>query len=110
MWDTSTARVVVTHDVIWLKCMFFKNDVSGVIELDSLEEIGDDLGLGLGPGTDDDVSIVTSEPNIQVLQPGGRVSWDDPIVTAPSASHATHSGHIIKTPDRLMYAPAVRLC
>jgi hypothetical protein len=31
---------MVTRDVILLKQMFFKDDVSGIIELDSLEELG----------------------------------------------------------------------
>ena len=89
--------------------MFFKNYMSDVIELDCLEEIGDDLVLGLGSATDDDVSIVTSKPNIQLSQLGGRVLWNDPVVMTPSASCVVHSGHIIKTPDRLRYAPAVEL-
>ena len=47
MWDTRTARVVVTREVIWLKRMFFKDDVSDIIELDSLKEVGDNIGLGI---------------------------------------------------------------
>ena len=32
MWDSHTARVIVSHDAIWLKKMFFKNDATGVID------------------------------------------------------------------------------
>ena len=39
MWDMRTSRVVVSHDVTWLKCMFFKDDTAGVIDLDTLEDL-----------------------------------------------------------------------
>ena len=38
MWDPSTKRVVVMHDVVWLKRLYFQpNDVAGVLELDTEE-------------------------------------------------------------------------
>ena len=36
MWDSCTTRGIVSRDVIWLKRMFFKNDVTGLIDLDTL--------------------------------------------------------------------------
>ena len=39
MWDSHTTRRVVTCDVIWLKRMFFKDDISGVVELESLGKL-----------------------------------------------------------------------
>ena len=52
MWDMHTSRVVVSRDVIWLKRMFFKDKAPGVIDLDTLEnlenELLPELGLGLG--------------------------------------------------------------
>ena len=44
MWDSCTTRVIVSRDVIWLKRMFFKNDVTGVIDLDTFGAIEDNLG------------------------------------------------------------------
>ena len=42
MWNSETNHVVVTHDVIWLKLMFFEQDnTSGVIKLDA-DEMTDD--------------------------------------------------------------------
>jgi hypothetical protein len=38
----------VSCDVIWLKRMFFKDDASGVIDLDTIEAIEGDLGPELG--------------------------------------------------------------
>jgi hypothetical protein len=97
MWDSRSTRVIVNHDVTWLNRMFFKNVMPGVIELDSLEEIGDNLGLGSGSRNDDDFSKTTSEPNIQASQPGGRVLWNNSDITTPSKSRVSHSGHIIKS-------------
>ena len=31
-------------------------------------------------------------------------------MTKPGEAHTTHSGHIIRTLNRLVYAPAVELC
>ena len=39
MWDSHTTRVIVSRDVIWLKRMFYKNDATGAIDLDTLEDI-----------------------------------------------------------------------
>ena len=39
MWDMQASRVVVSRDVIWLKRMFFKDDASGIIDLDILENL-----------------------------------------------------------------------
>jgi hypothetical protein len=56
MWDKHTTRVVVTRNVIWLKRLFFQNDVSGVLEPEGPQDIWDDLGLGLGLDIDGDIS------------------------------------------------------
>ena len=38
------------------------------------------------------------------------MTWASPLVKTPSEVCTTCSGRIIRTPDRLMYAPAVELC
>ena len=85
--------------------MFFKNDVTGVIDLDIFGVIGNDLGLesasGLGSGDDSDVINKGSTDN-QAYQPGGGVTWASPLVTTPSKVRTTWSGRIIRTLDRLM--------
>jgi hypothetical protein len=50
MWDLHTTRVVVSRDVIWLKQMFFKDNVSGVRDLDTFGAIENDLGSELVQG------------------------------------------------------------
>jgi hypothetical protein len=42
MWDSRTTRVRVSHDVIWLKRMFFNNVTTGVIDLYTFGAIKDD--------------------------------------------------------------------
>ena len=37
------------------------------------------------------------------------MTWASPLVKTPSEVYTTCSGRIIRTPDRLMYAPAVEL-
>ena len=44
IWDMHTSRVVVSQDVVCLKQMFFKDDASGVIDLDTLENLECELG------------------------------------------------------------------
>ena len=61
MWDLRTTRIVVPRDVVWLKRMLFKDDVSGVVELDTPGELEDNLGLGLGSDTDCDVRQVGND-------------------------------------------------
>ena len=112
MWDSCTTRVVVSRDVIWLKRMFFKNDATGVIDLDTIEVIEDDSGLesGAGLGPIDGNDVVSKGPaNNQPFQSGGGVRWSTPLVNMPGDVRTTRSGRIIKTPDRLTYAPAVEL-
>ena len=42
MWDPSTMRIVVTHDVIWLMKLYFQpDDVTGVLKLDMAEGLDD---------------------------------------------------------------------
>ena len=105
MWDSHTARVTVRRDVKWLKRMFFKNDATGVIDLDIFGAIEDDPGLeshvGLGPGdSNDNINKGPTKP----FQSGGGVRWSTPLVNTPSDVRTTWSGRIIKTPDRLTYA------
>ena len=60
MWDMRTSRVVVSPAVSWLKCMFFKGDTTGVIDLDTHEDLDSDVGAesvtGLGIKNEDDVT------------------------------------------------------
>ena len=70
MWDIHTSRVVVSRDVIWLKRMFFKEDTSGVIDLEALDNIEDNLGSGLGSENKND----EHPSNNQQDQPGGKVT------------------------------------
>jgi hypothetical protein len=112
MWDSRTARVVVSHDVIWLERMFFKNDVTGVIDLDTFGAIEDDSGLesAAGLGSADGSDVINKGPtNNQPFQLGGRVMWASPLVNTPSEVCTTRSGRIIRTLDRLAYALAVEL-
>jgi hypothetical protein len=112
MWDSRTARVIVSRDVIWLRRMFFKNDMTGVTNLDTFGAIEDDSGLesGAGSGSVDGSDIINKGPtNNQPFQLGGRVTWASPLVNTPSDVRTTQSGRIIWTPDRLMYALAVEL-
>lgn len=112
MWDMRTSRVVVSCDVIWLKRMFFNDDASGIIDLDTLEnlenELGPELVVGLG-GKDEHCNTCAGPINNHPDEPGGRVTWGNPIVPGPGAMRTTRAGHIIKPPDRLTYAPAVEL-
>jgi hypothetical protein len=87
MWDSRTTRVVVSRDVIWLKRMFYKNDATGVIDLDTLGDIEDDSGLGSGAGLGsvDSSDVINKGPtNNQPFQLGGRVTWSTPLVNMPS--------------------------
>lgn len=65
----------------WLKRMFFKSDTIDIIKLDTLEDF--DLGCS--------------------------VMWHSPVVKTPNMNHITCLGCIVKTPDRLMHAPAMEL-
>ena len=110
MWDSRTTRVIVSCDVIWLKIMFFKNDVSGVIDLDTFGAIEDDFASELftGLGSGDGSGVMNKGPiGNQSYQLGDGVTWASPLVNTPSEVCMTHQGRIIRTPDRLMYAPAV---
>ena len=103
MWDSCTARVAVSCDVIWLKRMFFKNDATGVINLDTFGAIEDDSALESGAGlgsVDGSDGIHKGPTNNHSFQPGGGVMWASPLVNTPSDVHTTWSGRIIQTPDR----------
>ena len=91
--------------------MFFKDDTVGIIDLESPEDLDSDIGsesvTGLNTKNEDDVT--TTEPtNNQPNEPGGKVRWDTPLINGPGTGR-TRSGRIIKTPDRLTYAPAIEL-
>ena len=72
--------------------MFFKNDATGVIDLDTFGDIEDDLGLetgaGLGSGSGSNV-ISKGLTNKQPYQPGGGVTWASLLVNTPSEVHMT---------------------
>ena len=92
--------------------MFYKNDATGVIDLDTLGDIEDDSGLGSGAGLGsvDSSDVMKKGPtNNQPFQSGGGVTWSTPLVNMPSDVQATRSGRIIRTLNRLTYAPAVEL-
>jgi len=98
MWDSRTTRVRVSRDVIWLKRLFFKNNMTGVIDLDAFGATEDDFvletssGLGYGDGSD----IISKGPtNNQPYQSGGGVMWASPLVNTPSEVHMTRTGRII---------------
>jgi hypothetical protein len=112
LWDMHTSRVIVSRDIIWLKQMFFKDDASGVIDLDTLENLDCKLGLELvvGLGAKDERNVTSTSPtNNQPDKPGGSMTWQNPIVTGPGTVCTTSTGHVIRPPDRLTYAPAVEL-
>ena len=103
MWDMQTSQVFVSRDVSWLKHIFFKDDATGVIDLDTPEDLDSKLGAGLdtrlGIKIEDDVTAMgpsNNHPN----KSGGTVMWGSLLVTGPSAGR-TRAGRAIKTPDRL---------
>jgi hypothetical protein len=111
MWDMQTSRVIVIQDVYWLKCMFFNDDATGVIDLYTLEDLESESGVesdtGVGIKNEDD--ITKSGPNNnQPNWSGGTVTWSTPLVTGPGTG-CTRVSPAIKPPDRLTYAPAVEL-
>ena len=87
----------VTGDVIWLKKMFFKSASPGVIKLDTLA------------GLENDEPETPTEANNQPEKPGGRVTWHSSVTTPQESNCVMCSGCIIRTPNRLTYAPAVEL-
>jgi hypothetical protein len=95
MWDSVTAWVIVTHDVVWLKKMFFKSDSPDLIELDTLVDLEN--------------NETPTEANNQPEKLGGSVTWHSSVAPLQELKCVTCSGHIIKTPDRLTYVPAVEL-
>ena len=101
----------MSRDVIRLKLIFFKDDATGVINIDTHEdmetELGTESGTGLGTKNKDDVTATGPSDN-QPDKRGGRVTWGTPLVTGPSTMR-TRAGRAIKPPDRLTYAPAVEL-
>ena len=61
MWNLETNRVVVTSDVIWLKCMFFEKKIdTDDFELDpgvqanDAKDKGESEGNEFGAGNDDE--------------------------------------------------------
>ena len=111
MWDMRTSRVVVSCDIVWLKRMFFKDDATGVIDLDTLEDLETESGTESDEGLDTKnvVQVTATGPsNNQPNKSGGMVTWGSPLVTGPSITR-TRIGRAIKPPDRLTYAPAVEL-
>ena len=67
------------RDLIWLKHLhFLPDDVTGVLELDTVEDFGDN----------GDKPVTNNVP----LQLGGEVMWRSPVVTEPTRSGVTRSG------------------
>ena len=111
MWDMRTSRVVVSRDVVWLKCMFFKDDTTGVIDLDTLEDLEteSETESDIVLDTKNEVDVTATGPSgDQHNKSGGMVTWSIPLVTEPSITR-TRTGRAIKPPDRLTYAPALEL-
>ena len=101
----------MSRDIVWLKRMFFKDDATGVIDLDTLEDLETESETESDEGVDTknvvDVTA-TGAGNNQPNKSGGMVTWGSPLVTGPSITR-TRIGRAIKPPDRLTYAPAVEL-
>ena len=86
MWDPHTSRVIVMHDVIWLKHMHFQPDnVARVLELEDVQDVLDDI-------EDVCADSVMSDASVTPLKSGGNVTWHDPVVTVPTTSSVTQSG------------------
>mgnify|MGYP006148200979 CR=1 FL=1 len=101
----------MSRDVVWLKRMFFKDETTGVIDLDSLEDLETESGTesDVGLDTKNVVDVTATGPsNNQPNKSGGMVTWGSPLVTGPSITR-TRAGCAIKPPDRLTYMPAVEL-
>ena len=80
MWDPSTRRVIVTHNVIWLKKLYFQpNDVAGMLELDAEE--------GLDNKSESDTAMKTFER----VKLGGNI-MGNPVVTEPTRNMVTRLG------------------
>lgn len=62
--------------------MFFQNDKSGRLELESLHDIGVCLGSGFGLDTNDDVSTdhVQVNSTVILLTSGGEMTWNKPVI------------------------------
>ena len=101
----------MSRDIVWLKRMFFKDDATGVIDLDTLEDLEteSETESDVGVDTKNVVDVTaTGAGNNQPNKSGGMVTWGSPLVTGPSITR-TRIGCAIKPPDRLTYAPAVEL-
>ena len=95
MWDSVTARVIVTHDGICPEKMCFKSDSPDIIEHDTITDLENDE--------------TPTEANNQPEKLGGSVTWHSSFATPQELNCVTCSGCIFKTPHRLTYAPAVEL-
>ena len=69
----------------------FKGDSPDVIVLDTLADLENDE--------------TPTEANNQPERTGGSVTWHSSVVTSSELNCVACSWRIIKTPDRLMYAP-----
>ena len=108
MWDMRTSWVVVSRDVIRLKRMVIKDDVTSIIDLATPEDPEAESDTGLEIKGMDDTTMPEPNSDNQSNKLGGTVKWASPMVTGPSTMH-TRAGRAIKPPDRLTYAPAVEL-
>ena len=98
MWDPSTMRIVVTHDVIWLEKLYFQpDDMAGVLELDTEE------------GLDNKSESDTAMTPFKSVKMGGNITWSDPVMTELTSDTVTRLDWKIKPPDRLTYTPAIEL-
>ena len=93
MWDIRTTRVVVSRDVIWLKRMFFKEDASGVIDLEALDDIEDDLASELGSENKNDECPSNNNRISREAECHGRVRLLQDLVK--------HAGRILDVQSRL---------
>ena len=111
MWNSETNHVVVTHDVIWLKLMFFEQDnTSGAIKLDA-DKMTDDTKEEVNLQNDEFNNNDDEEDTDQNLTPHVRfideilndytqvfAAWEG---TKPDAT-VTLSGQISKPSERLI--------
>jgi hypothetical protein len=88
MWDPTTARVHKTRDVIWLRCMFFQQQVQQVdITVEPLEFVTPDSKSR--EGTEEESESDNKTDDINDDDGAGRVTLQDVV---------TRSGHKVSKP------------
>jgi hypothetical protein len=104
MWNPLTNGVRTTHDIIWLRCMYYSKDIGYTVVVEPMvldDDMVEDIlpvqyntGAGLSPGgkNGDDVSVGDATAPVDNLQP-----LDD-----TDSKVRTKSGRTIRAPSRLI--------